>query len=131
MDRLAPLFPGLRQRWTASAHLPGGDFPWDGFSALRDDLLCRYRFLPAPTATRLARAYGTCAATWLGDARSLADLGIAFGGGLTEREVHWLVRTEWARTAEDVLWRRSKLGMRLTPEEVTALERHLAVTAPS
>ena len=55
MDRLAPLFPGLKPRWTANAHLPGGDFPWDGFAKLRDDLVLRYPFLPAPTATRLTR----------------------------------------------------------------------------
>jgi glycerol-3-phosphate dehydrogenase len=131
MDRLAPLFPGLKPRWTASAHLLGGDFPWDGFAALRDDLLRRYPFLAEPTATRLTRAHGTRAAALLGDARSLADLGRSFGAGLTERELDWLVRTEWARTAEDVLWRRSKLGLSVQPEDVTALEQHLASRAPS
>jgi glycerol-3-phosphate dehydrogenase len=131
MDRLAPLFPELKPRWTATAHLPGGDFPWDGFTALRSDLARRYPFLPEPTATRLTRAYGTLAPTMLDNARSWGDLGITFGADLTEREVDWLVRTEWARTGEDVLWRRSKLGLRFTPEEVTALERHLAPSASS
>jgi glycerol-3-phosphate dehydrogenase len=131
MDRLAPLFPGLPARWTADARLPGGDFPWDGFAALRDDLARRYSFLSQPTATRLARAYGTRAATLLGEATSAADLGMMFGADLSEREVDWLVRTEWARTAEDILWRRSKLGLRLAPAEVTALERYLARTASS
>jgi glycerol-3-phosphate dehydrogenase len=131
MDRMAPLFPGLPPAWTANAHLPGGDFPWDGFAALRDDLTRSYPFVPPSTATRLARAYGTRARTILGDARCPADLGATFGADLTEREVEWLVRTEWARTAQDVLWRRSKLGMRLAPEEVTALERHLVQKASS
>lgn len=131
MDRLAPLFPGLKPRWTANAHLPGGDFPWDGFAALRDDLVRRYPFLPPPTATRLTRAYGTRAAALLGDARSLTDLGATPGADLTEREVDWLVRTEWARTAGDVLWRRSKLGLRFAPDEVNALERYLAPEASS
>ena len=77
------------------------------------------------------RAYGTIARTILGDARSLTDLGTVFGGDLTEREVDWLVQTEWARTAQDVLWRRSKLGLRFAPEEVTALERRLAPAVSS
>jgi glycerol-3-phosphate dehydrogenase len=131
MQRLAPWFPGLKPPWTAAAALPGGDFPWNGFAALRDDLLRRYPFLPPPTATRLTRAYGTRAQTLLGGARSPADLGATFGADLTALEVDWLVRTEWARTAQDVLWRRSKLGLRFTPEEVTALERYLAPAASS
>jgi glycerol-3-phosphate dehydrogenase len=131
MDRLAPLFPGLKSRWTADAHLPGGDFPWDGFATLRDDLARRYPFLPLPTATRLARAYGTRAAALLGSAKSPADLGTMFGADLSQREVDWMVRTEWAYTAEDILWRRSKLGLRLAPAEVTALEHYLAQTVSS
>lgn len=129
MDRLAQFFPGLKPRWTANAHLPGGDFPWDGFAALRDDLARRYPFLPLPTATRLSRAYGTRAAALLSDAKSLPDLGLRFGADLTEREIAWLVQTEWARTVQDILWRRSKLGLRFTPAEVTALEHYLAQTA--
>jgi glycerol-3-phosphate dehydrogenase len=131
LDRLTPLFPGLRPRWTANAALPGGDFPWDGFASLRGDLVRKYPFLPVPTATRLTRAYGTRAAALLADAQSPADLGKTFGADLTEREVDWLVHTEWAQTAEDVLWRRSKLGLRFAPAEVTALERYLAQTASS
>jgi glycerol-3-phosphate dehydrogenase len=129
MDRLAPFFPGLKPRWTAHASLPGGDFPWDGFAAMRDDLARKYPFVPLPTATRLARAYGTRAATLLGDAKSAADLGATFGADLTEREVDWLVQTEWARTAEDIVWRRSKLGLRLAPSEITALDHFLGRTA--
>jgi glycerol-3-phosphate dehydrogenase len=128
MDRLAPLFPGLAPRWTSSAALPGGDFPWDGFDALRGDLARRFPFLPAATATRLTRAYGTKASALLGDARSPEDLGATIGADLTERELDWLIRTEWARTAQDVLWRRSKLGLRFAAEEVTALERYLGAT---
>lgn len=131
MDRLAPYFPGLPPAWTAGAALPGGDFPWNGFDTLRDELARRYRFLPVPTATRLTRAYGTRAADVLGDARGPADLGITFGADLSEREVDWLRRTEWAQSADDVLWRRSKLGLRFGPPEVTALERYLARATPS
>jgi len=129
MDRLAPLFPGLKPPWTSEAALPGGDFPWDGFPAVRDALIRRYPFLPAPTATRLARAYGTRAAVLLGDSTTAADLGATLGADLSEREVAWLVREEWARTANDVLWRRSKLGLRFTPADVSALDRYLASRA--
>jgi glycerol-3-phosphate dehydrogenase len=126
MDRVAPLFPGLKPHWTSGAHLPGGDFPWDGFAELRDDLVRRFAFLTAPTATRLTRSYGTLASAMLGDARSWRDMGATIGADLTEREVDWLVRTEWARTAQDVLWRRSKLGMWFEAGEVIALEQRLA-----
>jgi glycerol-3-phosphate dehydrogenase len=124
MQRLTHYFPGMRPRWTASATLPGGDFPWDGFTTLRDGLLQRWPFLPDVTATRLARAYGTRAEVLLDGAQSWTDLGPVFGADLTRREVDWLVETEWARTADDILWRRSKLGLRFTPAEVSALARH-------
>ena len=84
------------------------------------------------TARRLVRAYGTLAAEMLGDARGAADLGRCFGADLTEREVDWLIRTEWARTADDVLWRRSKLGLRLNATEVDAFLEyfmHRAISA--
>jgi len=127
MVKLAPFFPGLGRPWTAHAPLPGGDFPYDGVDPLRDELHRRYPFLAAPAAQRLVRSYGTLAAEMLGDARDMADLGRRFGAeDLTEREVDWLVRTEWARTADDVLWRRSKLGLRIAPAEAAALSDYLA-----
>ena len=129
MERLAPFFPGLRPRWTAHAPLPGGDFPWDGFSRLRDDLARRYPFLPLATVTRLTRAHGTRAAALLGDARTPADLGPVLGADLTGREVDWLRREEWARTAGDILWRRGKLGLRFGPPDINALERYLAASS--
>jgi glycerol-3-phosphate dehydrogenase len=124
MERLARYFPGMKPRWTANGALPGGDFPWDGFAALRDGLLRRWPFLPSATATRLTRAYGTRAESLLDGARAWSDLGPIFGADLTRREVDWLVETEWARTAEDILWRRSKLGLRFAANEVSALARH-------
>jgi len=75
---------------------------------------------------RLARSYGTLAIDMLGDAQSAGDLGQSFGADLTEREVNWLIRAEWARTAEDVLWRRSKLGLRLSEREQSALAQWFA-----
>ncbi len=126
MTRLAPFFPGLGASWTQSAPLPGGDFPPDGASALRAGLQRRYKFLAEPAARRLVRSYGTLAAEMLGDARGIEDLGQAFGADLTEREVTWLIRAEWARTAEDVLWRRTKLGLRLSQREQSELAEWFA-----
>ena len=125
MARLAPFFPGLRGDWTVSASLPGGDFPWDGVAALRQTTQRRYAFLPEYTVHRLVRSYGTLVPSVLGDAARMEDLGVCFGADLTEREVTWLRDTEWARTAEDVLWRRSKLGLRFSPDEASALARWL------
>ncbi|MCP6536524.1 glycerol-3-phosphate dehydrogenase, partial [Klebsiella pneumoniae] len=76
-------------------------------------------------ARRLARAYGRRAWRLLGEAKSMADLGQAFGAGLTAREVDYLREVEWARTAEDVLWRRSKLGLRLTADHASALSNYM------
>ena len=105
-------------------HLESGD-PVE-LGRLMGDLARRYPFLSDATVRRLVRAYGTRTAEMLGDARGDADLGRCFGADLTEREVDWLIRTEWARTAADVLWRRSKLGLRLTATEVGALHEYLA-----
>jgi glycerol-3-phosphate dehydrogenase len=93
---------------------------------VRADLQRRYPFLAEPTARRMVRSYGTLAGEMLGDARDAADLGGVIGADLSEREVDWLVRNEWARTADDVLWRRSKLGLRFDPAETEALAGYLA-----
>jgi glycerol-3-phosphate dehydrogenase len=106
--------------------LPGGDFPIDGAAALQADLRARYPFLAEADADRMAKAYGTRALRWLGEAQAWADLGRGFGGGLSETEVEYLRGQEWARTAGDVLWRRSKLGLRLSAQQQAELERYLA-----
>jgi glycerol-3-phosphate dehydrogenase len=126
MAMLTPLFPNMRGPWTAGAPLPGGNFAWDALEQVCDDLRRRYPFLPATTAYRLVRAYGTLAQEVLGDARDSTDMGRSFGADVTQREVDWLAGTEWARTAEDVLWRRSKLGLRISPDDAGALSDYLA-----
>ncbi len=113
MDRLAPFFPGMGAPWTRQVPLPGGDFPLDGLPALVDDLRRRHPWLEAGEAERLCHAYGTRAAQVVGEAKGRADMGRAFGGGLTEREVDYLKRTEWARNADDILWRHGKFGLRM------------------
>jgi glycerol-3-phosphate dehydrogenase len=124
-----PQVTGQSPGWTARASLPGGNFPVDGFEPQLAALQARYPFLPEPTLRRLLRAYGTDAYTLLGDARSLADLGRVFGAGLTEAELRYLMTYEWARTAADVVWRRGKLGLRLSQSEIAAIdETMLAMT---
>jgi glycerol-3-phosphate dehydrogenase len=126
LERLARFFPRLGPSWTAGAPLPGGNFPWNGAAALTSALRTRYGFLTDVAAARLMRGYGTRAADMLGDARGPADLGRDFGHSLTEREITWLIEQEWARTAEDILWRRSKLGLRFSQAEAATLEAWLS-----
>ena len=125
---------GFGVGWTGREPLPGGDFPVDGFEALVAEIRARWPFLAPAHARRLARHYGTAARAILGDAGSMADLGRDFGATLTEAELDHLVTREWARTAADVAWRRTKLGLRLTPAEMEALDAALggkATAAPS
>ncbi|SIN87068.1 glycerol-3-phosphate dehydrogenase [Vannielia litorea] len=125
LDKIAPHFQGLGRKWTETAPLPGGDFAHDGARALAEGLRGEYPFLEAAQAARLVRAYGTEARAVLGKAASAADLGQDFGAGLTRAEVDWLMAHEYARTADDILWRRSKLGLRLSADQVKALEAYL------
>jgi glycerol-3-phosphate dehydrogenase len=128
LAQLAPYLPpaSTPTGWTARAPLPGGDFPVDGFDALVLRLRETWPFLTPAFARRLGRAYGTRALTLLKGMRSEKDLGQRFGADLTEAELDYLARHEWAMTAEDVLWRRTKLGLRLAPSEVEAVERAMA-----
>jgi glycerol-3-phosphate dehydrogenase len=102
--------------------LPGGDFAVDGFEAQLQSATSRYGFVPPSTLRRLLRAYGTRIDDLLGDATSWADLGTVFGADLTEAELRYLMRAEWAQTAEDVVWRRSKLGLRMNADEIAAVD---------
>jgi glycerol-3-phosphate dehydrogenase len=112
--------------WTATARrLPGGDFPATGFDAQVAALKTAYPFLDLRLARRLTRLYGTRASTLLGLSKSLADLGRDFGADLYEVEIQYLVENEWARTAEDILWRRTKRGLKLSGEQVAALQAYL------
>jgi glycerol-3-phosphate dehydrogenase len=108
--------------WTEGEALPGGDFDPDGAAEETRRLATRYPFLDMAQCARLLRTYGTKAHDVLGDARQPADLGEPFGGGLTAREVAYLREREWARTSEDVLWRRTKLGLFLPPEQRSELD---------
>ncbi len=126
MAKIAPVLKVTKPDWTAGVPLPGGDFPVEGVAGLTEDLARRYPFLDAFTARRLIKTYGTEAPMVLGAATTAADLGRDFGAGLTEAEVRWLMGKEYARTAEDVVWRRTKLGLRLTADQVAALDAWMA-----
>jgi glycerol-3-phosphate dehydrogenase len=124
LERLSPYLRSSKERegWTAKAALPGGDMDVSAIPALTAELVRHYPFLDSAHASRLAHAYGTRAAKWLGTAKTIADLGQAFGATLTESEVRYLMAAEWALTAEDIVWRRSKLGLRMSPAEIAALD---------
>jgi glycerol-3-phosphate dehydrogenase len=111
--------------WTGTTALPGGDIPDGNFSAFAQDLAAAHPFLPGTLARRLARAYGTRATRILGRAVTMAALGADFGGGLTGAEVDYLVREEFARTADDILWRRSKLGLHVPADTAAKLAAYL------
>ncbi len=122
MAKLGPHLPTDSGPWTAGVPLPGGDFPVDRFEGLVIELQAEYPFLAEEWARRLARAYGTDAHKLLDGARAAEDLGRDFGATLTEAELRWLWDAEYARTAADVVWRRSKLGLRMTKSQIAAVE---------
>jgi glycerol-3-phosphate dehydrogenase len=128
LDRLEPVFPGigLRRGWTGATPLPGGAFAVTEAEALEQALRRQYPWLNQGEVRRLTRAYGLRAVEILGDAVSPEALGRDFGAGLSEREVDYLMRVEWAESADDVVWRRSKLGLRLSPDQIAALDRFIA-----
>ena len=126
LAKIVPYLKPERGDWTAGVPLAGGDFPVSDVARLIGALKLRYPFLTDYTCRRLIRAYGTDAPTLLGHARSGADLGHDFGSGLAGAEVRWLMTHEFARTAEDVIWRRSKRGLRMNAEQIAALDQWMA-----
>jgi glycerol-3-phosphate dehydrogenase len=125
VSRLTPFYP-MSPRWTAKAPLPGGDFAWQQFEAQVDVARERWRFLTEAQAQRLVSAYGSRLGAVLGEAKSWADLGPCFGPDLTGAEVRYLMAKEWARFPDDVLWRRSKLGLTMPPGDRDALAAFMA-----
>lgn len=123
LERLGPYLPATGKPWTASVPLPGGDC--GAFDPFLEHLLKKRPFLPPAMARRLAHAYGSRVDVLLGGAQSLDDLGTDLGGGLTTREIDYLAQYEWAMTAEDILWRRSKLGLHVPAETPDAVALYL------
>jgi glycerol-3-phosphate dehydrogenase len=126
MEKLAPFFPEARGPWTGAAALPGGDMADGDFERFLAGLRSARPWLPEGLALRYARAYGTRVLRLLGSAGSLADLGRHYGDHVYEAEIAYLVDQEWAASAEDVLWRRSKLGLHVSAATRAALEERFA-----
>ena len=126
LEKIVAHFPGTSGEWTARVALPGGDFPVEGVGALIAKVQAAHPYLGDYHAKRLVRAYGTEALEVLGGAASEADLGEAFGATLTEAELRWLMAKEYARTAEDVVWRRTKLGLRLDADQIARIDAWMA-----
>jgi len=112
LDRLKPWLPGLRPTWSAGVHLPGGGLGKSGLAGLLLELARRYPRLSPDLLHALARRHGTLAARVLGQAQTEEELGGHFGGGLYAAEVDYMIAHEWARTEEDILWRRTKCGLK-------------------
>ena len=129
LDRLKPFFPAMTGPWTAGATLPGGDLPGADFDLWRAELARRYPGLPEPLRVHYGRLYGSEAPAILAEAAVPADLGRHFGGLLYAREIDHLVEAEWARSAEDILWRRTKHGLHLTSAEQAGVADWMAARA--
>jgi glycerol-3-phosphate dehydrogenase len=122
LERYLPAAAGIHRSWSGHEPLPGGDFPVQGFNLLVKEIGHEYPWLNAHHCRRLVGAYGTRTRAILDRATCRASLGRHFGSGLTEAELIYLMREEWAQEADDVIWRRSKLGLRLSVAQVTELE---------
>ena len=130
LEKLKLPWLDLGKPWTAGAPLPGGDIPAGDFGAFAARIGETYSWIPAPALLRLCRAYGTLVTALIGDADSWAAMGTDFGAGLTEREVRYLIEHEYARTADDVLWRRSKLGLHMDASQRQAVSDWFAANGP-
>jgi glycerol-3-phosphate dehydrogenase len=129
LEKLSSYLPGNSENqrgWTGKKMLPGGDFDRNGFSGLVESLSQKHPRIRKALIRRLVRSYGTRAALIFSNAESESDLGAFFGDTLSEAEVRYLITHEWVITAHDVLWRRSKLGLRLTKDQVQKLEDFIA-----
>jgi glycerol-3-phosphate dehydrogenase len=126
VDGFGKLIGRMGPRWTSGAKLPGGEFETTGFEAQVGKLQSAYPQLDGALVRRLTRLYGTRADKLLGNVRTADDLGQHFGATLHAREVDYLMAEEWARTADDVLWRRTKLGLRVTPQDKERLAAYMA-----
>jgi glycerol-3-phosphate dehydrogenase len=125
VDKIEGLIGAKGPRWTRTGRLPGGAFPATGFEALVRSHVSSYPRFEAKMVRRMTRAYGTLMPAVMAGATSIGELGEHFGANLYAREVDYLIAREWARTADDVLWRRSKLGLRVSAEDKARLTRYM------
>jgi glycerol-3-phosphate dehydrogenase len=131
LDKLLPWMGGATGKWTGTEALPGGDLPPGGQGAFLPQLVQRYPGMPESLLTALMQRHGSLAIDILGDARKPADLGEHFGGSLYEREVAYLVEHEWAQEVKDILWRRTKAGLHMTPQQRDHFARYMQNIRPA
>ena len=131
LEKIEAFLGKRKPAWTANAALPGGDFKATSFEYELERLKADYAFLSPQHARRLFRLYGTKSRALLGQAKSLADLGQHFGADLYAAELRYLIANEWAQTAEDVLWRRTKLGLRIDRAQLAAIEQFMTEADPT
>ena len=128
LEMISPFFPNCKQPWTSCAPLPGGNFELGQVNELVITLCNDYKFLSESWSRRLLRTYGTDAWQMLGDAMNRSDLGIDFGATVTSRELDWTIDKEWVQCAEDFAWRRTRLGLRLIPDELNHIDSYIRKT---
>jgi glycerol-3-phosphate dehydrogenase len=124
LDKLAPYLPPMGPKWTKEATLPGGDMR--SYNAFRDEIFDRYKGFPRELLDGVVRRHGSRSGMILGDIQKPEQLGRNFGAGLTEREIECLVADEWAETADDILWRRTKCGLHMDAAQRQAVADYLA-----
>ncbi len=125
MMEIGPFFDKMSGSWTAAEALPGGDFAVDGFERLVFDVESKYPFMPKGVARRLVRAYGTDSWRILQKITSVNDLGNHFGAGVFAAELDWVIKNEWVSSAEDFVWRRTRLGLRLSVEQIAVIDDYI------
>lgn len=126
VDKLVAALGERRPAWTEQSALPGGAMPAGGLDDfVRREIAPAYPWLPPAQRAAMARRHGSELPELLGGAQDMGDLGEDFGGGLCEREVEWMVAREWARSADDILWRRSKCGLHMTPAQRERLRQRM------
>ena len=125
IGKLRVHFPQVAGDWTADAPLPGGDFPVDGVAQLEIDLRGKYPFLSEHNAKMFIKTYGTDAQKILVEAEEFSDLGQSFGAGISARELDWVIENEWVKCAEDFVWRRTRLGLRLSVAEIAEIDAYI------
>jgi glycerol-3-phosphate dehydrogenase len=125
LSELKPFFPQMKGEWTRAKPLPGGDMPRGGLPVFERDLAGRYPMLPAALRAALVCRHGTRTPRILGEAKTAGDLGTFFGHTLYAAEIDYLVAHEWAHSADDVLWRRTKCGLHLTLDQRNAVAAYL------
>ena len=129
MTELTKYLPGLNGttgNWTARVTLPGGDFPVEGFDDLCVAIAKRFEFLSDAHVQRLVRAYGTDVFDMLGSCKKSADMGRHFGADIYAFELDWSIEHEWVRSAEDFVWRRTRLGLKLTKAQISKIDSFIA-----